>query len=159
MRPLAACLLSVVLAAGTVAEARLGDSLKAITERYGRPTSQPNKVTAMWLFEEGGGQVIYTVTFNARGASIAEGFKPRRNAVLTTRTAETFIRDQLLVRSDARGGREVPAGEKFVFGGKEFTAGENEYVFVDDAADLLVVWQRTYPASIIVLSHEMVAGM
>ena len=159
MRFLTASALLAVLAVAPVAHARLGESLKVISERYGRPNSQPNKATAMWLFEEGGGQVVYTVTFNAQGVSIAEGFKPRRNAVLSQRTAETFISDQLVVRGKSNGGREVRPGENFTFGGKQFTCGAEEYVFVDEPADVMVLWQRSYPASIIVLSREMVAAM
>lgn len=155
-------LVLVLLVAGLLglpAQARLGESLKQITARYGKPASQPAKNQAMWLFEEGDGQVMYTVTFNEAGSSMAEGFKPARRGTLAKDTAETFIHGQLAGRAKPDGGRVVKTGEQYAFAGKTLVCGAKEFVFVDEAADLLVVWNQDYPGTIMVLSAEMVRRM
>src|ERR1700694_1248229 len=91
-------LLLLLLLSGVVltsAHARLGESLAKIKEHFGKPQPQTQKDAVFWLFEGEDGQLVYTVTLNAKGVSIAEGLKPLKYARLTRETAENFINGQL----------------------------------------------------------------
>src|SRR5882672_8263302 len=85
----------VFSAATSPAHARLGDTLAKLKEHFGKPPPQDSKKDSVyWLFEGEDGQLVYTVTFNAKGLSIAEGLKPLKFARLTRDTAENFINGQ-----------------------------------------------------------------
>lgn len=140
------------------AHARLGETAAQLRERFGRPEPQvrKNDASAVWFFEGQDGQLVYTVTFNAQGISIAEGLKPLKRAVLTQVHAENFIDGQLLAYKDSKTRRVVKPGEKYTFGGKEFLCAKSEYVVVDEPNGILVVWTHTGLVSVLAVSPEMV---
>lgn len=138
-------LLLAALAATVPARAVLGEAQADIVKRFGRP--DPNlqqgaaKNVIVWAIEtRTDDRIAYTVTFNARGQSIAEGLKPIRRAVLTERLAQDFVDDQLSIRKDEAGTRQPKPGERYTFAKQEFTCGPNEAVWVDEAADLMILW-------------------
>lgn len=137
--------------------ARPGETLDKIKERFGKPQPQTRKESYVWTFEATeGGLLIYTVTFDAKGLSIAEGLKPFKRAVFSAEVAQNFIDFQLEPYKDSKTLRIVKPGDKYVFGGKEFVCGENEYVVLDDGNRVLLVWSRAGIPSVIVVRPEMV---
>lgn len=154
LRPALALTLACAFAAAPSAQARIGESGADLRKRFGRPESQPAKDVLVWLIEEPSGALLYTVTFDGRGISIAEGLKPFRQAALSEQSARNFIRDQLSVLADVRAARAVKPGESYAFGGETLVCGENEQVIVDDANNLLVIW-ATRPPSVLAATHEM----
>ena len=146
-------LLTALLAAP--ASARLGESLAEISQRFGKPLSQTAKDNASWLFEVVDGAVLYSVTFDPEGRSIAEGLKPVKRALFTRKTALTFIEGQLVPFEDSPTKRIVPAGEKYRFAGKEFTCGQDEHVVLDEPRGLLLVWSQGREPAVMVLSPAM----
>jgi hypothetical protein len=144
---------AVALGAATLS-ARLGESGADLRKRLGRPESQPSKNVLAWLIEEPAGALLYTVTLDERGISIAEGLKPFRQATLSEQTARNFIAEQLSILTDKRTARVVKPGESYVFGGETLTCGANEHVVVDDANNLLLVW-TTKPASVMAVRREV----
>ena len=155
LRLLVAALLLAV--AATPAQARLGETLDKIKERFGKPQPQTRKEAYVWTFEaEQGGLLIYTVTFDAKGLSIAEGIKPFKNAVFTADVARDFIGYQLETIKDSKTLRIIKPGEKYRFGGKDFVCAELEYVAVDESNSLLLVWSRVGIPSVIVVRPAMV---
>jgi hypothetical protein len=139
----------------TPGPARLGETLSDLTKRFDRPLSQTAKDNASWLFEAEDGALLYSVTFNAKGQSIAEGLKPVKRALFTKKTAMTFIEGQLVEFADSTTKRIVPPGEKYSFAGQGFTCGRDEYVVLDDARGLLLVWTQGTEPAVMVVSPEM----
>ena len=143
--------------AATPGYARLGETLGKIKERFGSPQPQTHKDIYVWTFEAPeGGLLIYTVTFDAKGLSVAEGLKPFKRAVFSAEVAQNFIDYQLEPHRDSKTARIVKPGEKYRYGGKDFVCGENEYVVVDEANTFLLVWSRAGIPSVIVVRPEMV---
>lgn len=143
-------------AAALPAPARLGETAADLRKRFGRPESQPAKNVSVWLIEEAGGALLYTVTFDDRNRSIAEGLKPFRQARLTEQTARNFIADQLAVLADTSTARAVKPGEAYTFAGGGFVCGEGEQVLVDEQAGVLIVWAQRAPASVLAVTAEFV---
>jgi hypothetical protein len=146
----------IVSAAATSAHARLGEPLAKLKERFGKPQPQAQKDAVFWLFEGEDGQLLYTVTLNAKGVSIAEGLKPLKYGRLTRETAENFINGQLGSFRESKTARTVNPGEKYVFAGKSFVCAEQEYVIVDDANGILIVWTKGAPPYVMAVSPEMI---
>ena len=156
MKTLRLLCLSVLAALATgPAFARLGETSAEIRQRFGRPESQPNKNVMVWLIEEPAGALVYTVTFDDKGISIAEGLKPFRAAGFAEQSALNFIQDQLSVLRDPRTARAVKPGETYTFGGETLQCGQNEQIVVDDANNLLLVWTKRPGQSVLVATHEM----
>jgi hypothetical protein len=146
----------VFSAAATFAHARLGESLAKLKEHFGKPQPQAQKDAVFWLFEGEDGQLVYTVTFNAKGVSIAEGLKPLKFARLTRQNAENFMDEQLGPLRGSKTARTVNPGEKYVFAGKSFVCAEQEYVIVDDANGILIVWTKGGLPYVMAVSPEMI---
>jgi hypothetical protein len=146
---------TLAFAAAPSAHARLGESGADLRKRFGRPESQPSKDVLVWLIEEPSGALLYTVTLDEGGRSIAEGLKPFRQAPFSEQSARNFIKEQLSVLADIRTARAVKAGESYVFGGETLVCGENEQVIVDDANNLLVIWATRPAPSVLAATHEM----
>ncbi len=155
LRPLL-CLLLLAGLAATTAHARVGESISDIRKRYGRPQGTPEKNVTFWMFENDFGAMHYTVTTNDKGISIAEGLKPYRRTRFTPQDAETFIRMQFAsLPEDDR--RTVAPGEAYRFGGQDFVCGAQEHVVVDETADILLIWSKSDPGSVLAVSSEMLA--
>ncbi len=153
-------LLCLALAAVTALPARaaLGESLSDLTKRFGRPEQQVQrqKNVEIWSIETlQSERLIYTVTFNDRGRSVAEGLKPYRQAVLTADYARSFVEQQLAMHQDQATTRTPKPGEKYTFAGQAFTCAANEAVWVDEANDFLVVWARGQPSLVMAVRSEM----
>lgn len=139
-------------------QARLGETLADLKKRYDNPAPQIRKddTNATWLFDEGdSGQLAYTVTFNAKGRSIAEGLKPVKRARFSKETALDFIDQQLAAYRDSKTQRIVKQGEKFRFAGQDFTCGREEYVVLDEPRGLLLIWSQVVDPAVMVVSPEM----
>lgn len=145
---------TIAFGAAATAHARIGETGAELRKRFGRPESQSAKDVLVWLIEAPSGALLYTVTLNERGVSIAEGLKPFRQAAFSEQSARNFIKEQLSILADPRTARAVQPGETYVFGGETLTCGENEQVIVDDASNLLVIW-TTRPPSVMAATHEM----
>jgi len=139
----------------STAEARLGDTLGKIKERFGKPADFPQKNAAVWYFEVEDGQVAYTVVFNAKGQSISEGLKPLQRALFTAATAESFIRMQMEPFQASKTARVVKPGENYRFAGKAFTCAARQYVVVDEASGFLIVWTQSGVPSVMAIRPEM----
>ncbi|MBA4138345.1 MAG: hypothetical protein C0518_13620 [Opitutus sp.] len=137
------------------ASARLGDTAAVLRERFGAPETQPNKHTSAWLIEAPAGALVYTVTFDEKGASIAEGLKPYRFARILEQTARDFIDNQLSALGDPSKVRIVKAGERYQFDGEAFTCGPKEQVWVDEAANFLLIWIKGEEGSVMAVTREM----
>jgi hypothetical protein len=136
--------------------ARVGEPLARLKERFGRPPEAgAPKNMAVWIIESIDGALIYTVTLNAKGISIAEGIKPLKRGLLTTQIAQDFLRDQTFAIKDSKTARVVPAGEKYTFAKQPFVCGANESVVVDDTNGLLIIWSRDNPPSVMAVTREM----
>ncbi len=161
VRFLVAVLLAALLAAlGAVpASARLGETLGDLKKRFGspEPQMQPRKEQAYWLFEGDDGQLMYSVTFNAQGQSIAEGLKPLKRARFNRNVAMDFVDSQLAPIRDSKTTRVLKPGENYRFAGKILTCGEHEYVVVDEPLGVLIIWNQAGIPSVLVLSPEMLA--
>jgi hypothetical protein len=155
--------LSLLLAAGgaAVAEARLGDSLGDLKKNFGSPVPQvqQRKDQAFWLFEGEDGQLLYSVTFNAKGRSIAEGLKPLKRARFDRNTVLGFLDAELAAIRNSQTKRELKPGEVYHFAGKAYVCGEKEYVMIDEPNGFLVIWSQAGVPSVLVLSPEMMAQM
>jgi len=157
-------LLLILLLAATAAQparALLGETLGDIKKRLGPPEMQMEKTkeNAYWLFEGDDGQLMYSVTFNAQGKSIAEGLKPLKLARFNRTRVMEFIDSELILIRESPTKRVVKTGEKYQFAGKEFVCAETEYVVVDEAHDTLVLWTQSGVPSVLVLSAEMLHRM
>src|SRR6188768_2870432 len=149
-------LLLVLVAASTAlpASALLGETLADIKKRLGPPEMQIEKTkeSAYWLFEGDDGQLMYSVTFNAKGKSIAEGLKPLKRARFNRTRVMEFIDAELILVRESPTLRVVKPGEAYKFAGKEFVCAETEYVVVDDKRDTLVMWTQAGVPTVLVLS-------
>ncbi len=150
-------LLSFLLAALTAvtATARLGETLDQIKGRFGSPAGSPRTSVWVWYFEVQDGEVLYTVTFDEKGKSIAEGLKPVKQALFSRELADSFIGSETEPYKDSKTLRTLTAGDKYTFGGKEFVCGKLEYVVVDDPNRFLLVLSREGIPSIIVVRPEI----
>ena len=142
------------------APARVGEPLAKIKAHFGKsPDPQSPKNMAVWFIESTNGALVYTVTLNAKGVSIAEGIKPLKRAVLTTEIAQDFIRDQMVLLKDSKTARVVPPGEKYEFAKQSFVCAENEFVMLDEPNGLLIIWSRAGTPSIMAVTREMMLQM
>lgn len=139
----------------TIAHARLGETLSKISDRLGSPAGSPTKNVQVWYFEVQDGQVLYTVTFNAKGQSIAEGLKPLKQAVFSPELANSFINSEVEPYMGSKTLLHLAPGEKYRFAGKDLVCGEKETVVVDDARGFLLVWAHERQPTIIVVSPEV----
>jgi hypothetical protein len=138
---LVACLGFVALA--TNAHALLGNTLPEITKQRGAPAGKPEKNKALWLFEGNDGQLAYAVRFDAQGRSIAEILKPALiGRQLHQDIVMDFIKAQMEPVKDSPSLLIPKPGEKYTFAGQNLVVAENEYVVVDPANGLLIVWVR-----------------
>lgn len=147
----------VFIAATATSHARLGETFDTLKGRLGKPAPQARKDTsaAVWFFEGQDGELIYTVTFNAKGVSIAEGLKPSKYAMFLQNTVRDFIDGQLAPYRDSKTTRVVKPGEKYIFGGQGYVCGEQEQVIVDDPNEILIVWAKGGLPSVIAVRPEM----
>lgn len=148
-------ILGLACLAATTGRAVLGETLAQLREHMGKPEPQNRKDAAVWFFEVEDGRLVYTVTFDGQGRSIAEGLKPLKRAIFTSKAAQDFIDAQLTLAKDSKTVHTFKPGEKYTFGGKPFTCGEEEYATVDEASNLAVVWNRTRSPSVIAFRREM----
>ncbi len=155
-RFLLTCLLILGVAA-PAAQARLGETLADLKKRFGAPAPQlqPRKDNAAWLFEGDDGQLMYTVTFNAKGQSIAEGLKPLKRARFNRQIAMDFIDGQIAPARESPTLHVVEAGGTYTFAGRNYTCGAKEYVVVDDRLGLLVIWTQEGVPAVLVVAPEM----
>ena len=153
-RSLLAAFLLLGLTAAT-AHARLGDTMAQLKKQFGSPEPQSRKNVAVWFFEIQDGRMIYTVTFNAKGQSIAEGLKPIMNALFTSNIAQNFIEAQVGPFRDSKTLRTLDPGEKYTFAGQAFSCGAQERVLVDEANDFLIIWTRTGLPAVMAVRREM----
>jgi len=147
-------LVTTLAVSATSAFARVGDSAADLRKRLGRPEAQPSKTQLVWLIEEPAGALIYTVTLNDRGISIAEGLKPYRAGALSEQSARNFIADQITVLADPSKARLVRPGETYEFGGEKLTCGAGEHIVVDDVHGFLVVWTKGPKGNVLAATHE-----
>ena len=150
-------LLLLAAAAAQPAAALLGETVADLKKRFGPPEvqMQPTKENAYWLFEGDDGQLMYSVTFNAKGRSIAEGLKPLKRARFNRTRVMEFIDSELIPVRDSPTLKVMKAGESFHFAGQTMTCGASEYVVVDDKNGILVVWNQSGVPNVLVLSPEM----
>ena len=154
-------LVLLAAAAALPASARLGETLSDLKKRFGSPAPQErsSKEGVFWLFEGDDGQLMYSVTFNARGQSIAEGLKPLRRARFGRTIAMNFIDSQLAPIQDSKTTRVLQPGEKYQFAGRVYACGAKEYVVVDEPHGILIIWTQEGVPSVLVLAPEMMARM
>jgi hypothetical protein len=148
---------SLVLAVAAAAPgfARIGEDLEQLRTRFGKaPEHGAPKHMAVWFIESIDGPLVYTVTLNAKGVSIAEGIKPLKRAILTPQIAKDFLADQMTLIKDSKTARVVKEGEKYQFAGQAFTANEGEYVVVDEPNGLLLVWAQAGIPSVMAVTKE-----
>lgn len=139
----------------TTAEARLGETLGKIKERFGKPTDEPQKNVAVWYFEAPDGQLAYSVVFNAKGLSISERFEPIRRAEFSAQAVQSFIKMQMEIDRDSKTIRIVKPGEQYNFAGKVFTCTPTQYVIVDEPNGILVVWTQNGVPSVMAVRPEV----
>lgn len=156
------CFLGVLLVVGPVpVRAVLGETRDVLTKRFGKQDQQvrPQKNVAMWSLEtDDSERLIYTVTFDEKGRSIAEGLKPAKNIPIPRDAADAFIASQLAPYAGAASTRTVKPGEKYTFGKQEFTCAGNEQVFVDEVNDFMIVWVQGKPGMVMAVRSEMLIG-
>ena len=145
----------ILSAAATSAFARIGEPLARLTERFGKaPERESPKHMAVWFIESIDGPLVYTVTLNAKGVSIAEGIKPLKRAILTTKIAQDFLADQMVLLKDSKTARVMKPGEKYEFAKQSFVCAEGEYVVLDEPAGLLLIWSRAGIPSVMAVTKE-----
>ncbi len=137
----------LLLAAAPAAHAALGETLSDLQKRFGRPDpmlqNSAQKNVTVWAIETAQSErLIYTVTFNAKGFSIAEGLKPAGRAILVDPIAQSFVDSQFALHRDAVSTRMPKPGEKYQFAGQEFVCAANEAVWVDETHDFMVIWLK-----------------
>ena len=142
-------LLLIALFAGLLASpasARLGETLDQLKARYGKPESGTRKDVYVWLFEtEDEKQLMLSVTFNAKGLSIAVGLKPGPYARFSQNSVQAFLDVQLAPYSKSKTLLHPKTGEAYAFAGRNFVCGEHEEVYVDDDHGILIVWNQEAP--------------
>jgi hypothetical protein len=146
-------LLASLLAAS--AQARLGETLGEIKKQFDRPPDQSRKGNAYWLVEGEDGLLFYTVTFNDKGQSIAEGLRPVRRARFTSAKAAEFIALQTDHLRNSKTKRGIALGEKYRFAGQDFVCAQNEQILLDEPNGLLLIWNQSLEPSVVVVSPEM----
>ena len=142
------------------ARAGLGETLDDLKKRFGPPERQEHaqKNVELWFIEtEMSHRLAYTVTFDARGRSIAEGLKPVRRAVMTAGHAQNFIDSQLAMHPGSATTRAVKPGEKYTFASQVFTCAEHEVVLVDVTQDFMIVWNKGSQPLVMAVRAEMLA--
>ena len=140
----------------TTGFARLGDSLAKLKEHFGKsPDPKSPKGMAVWFVESVDGPLVYTVTLNAQGVSIAEGIKPLKRAVLTQQIAQDFLEDQMTLTKDSKTARILKPGDKYEFAKQVYACGDHEWVLVDDARGILLIWAQGGIPSIMAVTREM----
>jgi hypothetical protein len=152
-------LLPVLLACAAFAlpaHARIGDKAAELRKRLGKPEAQPQKNVLVWLVEEPAGALLYTVTFDEKDVSIAEGLKPFRQAKMTDQTARAFIAEQLAALPAGHRARELKSGEAYTFAGEKLTCGANERIVIEAEHGLLIVWNVAPLPSVLAVTREMV---
>jgi len=148
-------LAAALVAVATPGFARIGESLDLLKTRFGSgPAHDSPKHMAVWFIESIDGPLVYTVTLNAKGISIAEGIKPLKRAILTPKIARDFLADQMTLIKDSQTARVVKLGEKYSFAGQSFTCNEGEYVVVDEPNGLLLVWAQAGIPSVMAVTKE-----
>ncbi len=145
-----------VALAGTTTSARIGEKASELRQRLGKPEAQPQKNVLVWLVEESAGALLYTVTFDEKDLSMAEGLKPFRQAKMTDQTARAFIAEQLSALPAEHRAREVKSGEAYTFAGEKLTCSTNERIVVDDEHGLLIIWNLAPAPSVLAVTREMV---
>lgn len=136
--------------------ARLGETLAQLKEHFGTPPDPKSpKGLLVWFVESVDGPLVYTVTLNAKGVSIAEGMKPVKRGIMTQKIVQDFLEDQMTLTKDSKTARVVPPGEKYEFGKAAYTCGPKEWVLVDDAKGVLLIWSREGLQSVMAVTHEM----
>jgi hypothetical protein len=158
MSRLLPCLFLAAAFAAAPARAALGETLSDLQKRFGRPEPQlqRQKGVELWSIETPQGErLIYTVTFNDKGRSIAEGLKPVRHAVLTENYVHGFVSSQLAMHPDATATRALQPGEKYTFADQTFTCGADERVWVDEPSDFLIVWAKGPAAMVMAVRAEV----
>ncbi|MES1168604.1 MAG: hypothetical protein ABUL61_05495 [Oleiharenicola lentus] len=143
------------------ADARLGDTLADLKKTFGSPVpmTQSRKDQAFWLFEGEDGQLMYSVTFNPQGRSIAEGLKPLKRARFDRNTVLDFIDSELAAIRNSKTKRNLKASEVYQFAGKNYICGDQEYIVIDEPNGFLVIWSQAGVPNVLVLSPEMMAQM
>ena len=136
------------------AEARLGETVGQLKNRLGKIVDQPRKDTAIWLVETRGGTLSYTVTFDAKGRSIAETLKPVQSADFSRETAQGFINLQLEPYQGSKTTYAVRPGEKYGFAGKSFVCSPQQWVIVDEPNGILIVFTQGGSPSVMAVRPE-----
>ncbi len=150
------CLLAGFGLTATPGFARIGEPLAKLKDRFGKaPDPQSPKGKAVWFIESIDGPLAYTVTLDSHGVSIGEGIKPLKRAILTTQIAQDFVNDQLTLLKDSKTARIVKPGENYSFAGQTFVCAAQEYVVVDEPANLLVIWSRAGIPTVMAITREM----
>ena len=150
--PRALLVAALFLAAAATSRALLGDTLADISKHRGSPTGKPEPNRAVWLFEGEDGQLLYSVTFDAAGRSIAEGLKPVRNARFNRAFVVDFIKAELEPIKGSKTTHELKVGDKYTFAKQPFTVAEDEYVVVDEPNGVLIVWNQGRPPSVMAVT-------
>ena len=135
--------------------ARLGESTADLKKRFGKPELESRKDNIFWLFEGDNGQLLYTVTLNAEGRSIAEGLKPHKRARFHESDARVFMDSQLAPFEGSKTLRVVKPGEPYRFAGQDFVCDALEHVVLDEPRGLLLVWNKSVNPSVLVVSPAM----
>ena len=144
------------LSASATGFARLGETLAQLKEHFGTPPDPKSpKGMLVWFVESIDGPLVYTVTLNAKGVSIAEGMKPVRRGILTQKIVQDFLEDQMTLTKDSKTARVVPPGGKYEFAKQAYTCADNEWVLVDDTKGILLIWSRAGTQSLMAVTHEM----
>lgn len=147
--------LLLALATAVPVHARVGEKMAELRARFGKPETQPQKNVLVWLIEEPAGALLYTVTFDEKDVSIAEGMKPFRQARMLEATVRSFMAEQLSALPENHRARELKGGDAYTFAGEKMTCGANEKVVVDDEHGLLVVWTTAPSPSVLAVTREM----
>lgn len=151
-------LLFVLLLAGSLAaplQARLGETLSEIRKQFSDPPDQSRKGNAFWLIEGEDGLLVYTVTLNAKGLSVAEGLKPVKRARFSHDKATDFIASQTAHLNGSKTLHPVTPGQKYRYAGQDFVCAPEERVLLDEPNGLLLIWNQSFMPSIVVLGPEM----
>jgi hypothetical protein len=135
--------------------ARLGETTADLKKRFGRPELESRKDNIFWLFEADNGQLLYTVTLNAEGRSIAEGLKPQKRARFHESDARVFMDAQLAPLENSKTLRVVKAGEHYRFAGQDFVCDALEHVVIDEPNGFLLIWNKSVNPSVLVVSPAM----
>jgi len=150
-------LLLLAASAAQPASALLGETLADLKKRFGPPEVQmeSRKDNAYWLFEGDDGQLMYSVTFNAKGHSIAEGLKPLKRARFGKTRVMEFIDSELIPVRNSPTLKVPKTGEAYRFAGRDLVCADGEYIAVDEPNGILIVWNQKGMPAVLVISPEM----